>query len=216
MPASMKIVATWTALSLCCIAVTSGAVAPALQPINIVQKTAAQNASLQSYTARITFDIDLHAFVAIHPTLHATYYFKRPDKAELDFDTVPVLADQFKHLYAALATPDKWPSLYMIRFARPPAAGQPYELVLTPKKSGNVDHLLVSIDPQSFAITRMEWRYKNGSWIAMQQTNGRVGNFILPQGQVGDFSLPSYKAHAVGTYSQYRINVPIPDSVFKD
>jgi len=88
-------------------------------------------------------------------------------------------------------------------------------LSLVPKKGGNVDRVLVSIDSVSFVVTRMEWRYKNGSWIIMQQNNARVGSYLLPQGQVGDFNLPSYKAHVVATYSDYRLNVPIADSVFK-
>src|ERR1700730_6843485 len=126
----MKRFEFWSAM----IMLTAIAAAPAhphaLQPVEVIQRVVAQNASLQSYTARIAFDINLHAFVAIHPTLHATYYFKRPDKAELDFDTVPALAQQFEHLYASLASPDAWPAIYSIRFSHPPAAGKPIELTM--------------------------------------------------------------------------------------
>jgi len=211
----MKRVEIWSALIMLSVIAAAPAHQQALQPAEVVQRVAAQNTSLQSYSARIAFDINLHAFVAIHPTLHATYYFKRPDKAELDFDTVPALAQQFEHLYASLASPDTWPAIYNIRFSHPPLAGKPYELTMVPKKTGNVDRVLVSIDPRNAAIVRMEWRYKNGSWIVLQQTNGKIGNYVLPQGQIGDFNLPAYKAHIVATYSDYRINIPIPDSVFK-
>ncbi|HLW36804.1 MAG TPA: hypothetical protein VKR99_00110 [Candidatus Eremiobacteraceae bacterium] len=210
----MRTAAAWAAALAGSIVMAAAAHAQALQPLDVVQHVAAQNAGLQSYTARATFDVDLHAFVSIHPTLHATYYYKRPDRAEVVFDTMPVLAEQFEHLYAALATADKWPATYNIHFTAAPAPGKPYELTMTPKKEGNVDRVLVTVDPQSFAINRMEWRYKNGSWIIMQQTNAKVGNYLLPVGQVGDFNLPSYKAHAVSSYSDYQINVPIPDSVF--
>lgn len=210
----MRTATAWVTALAASIAIATAAHGQALQALDVVQRAAEQNAGLQSYTARATFDVDLHAFVTIHPTLHATYYYKHPDKAEVVFDTMPVLAEQFQHLYAALATADKWPTVYNIRFSAAPAPGKPYELTMTPKKEGNVDRVLVTIDPQTFAITRMEWRYENGSWIDMQQTNGKVGNFVLPVGQVGDFNLPSYKAHAVASYSEYHINVPIPDSVF--
>lgn len=210
----MKTAAIGVALITLCVAAASGRTEPR-QPLDVVQHLAEQNASLRSYTARIEFDVDLHAFLSIHPTLHATYYYKRPDKAEVDFDTIPVFAEQFEHLYAALATPDKWPSIYDIRFTRPPVPGKAYELTLTPKKIGNVDRILVSVEPDSFGVSRMEWRYKNHSFIIMQQTNGKVGDYLLPQGQVGDFSLPAYKAHVVAAYSDYRLNVAIPDSVFK-
>ena len=211
----MKRSEIWSTLIMLSVIAAAPAHQQALQAADVVQRVAAQNASLQSYSARIAFDINLHAFVAIHPTLHATYYFKRPDKAELDFDTVPALAQQFEHLYASLASPDTWPAIYNIRFSHPPLAGKPYELTMVPKKTGNVDRVLVSIDPRNAAIVRMEWRYKNGSWIVLQQTNGKIGDYVLPQGQIGDFNLPAYKAHIVATYSDYRINIPIPDSVFK-
>ncbi len=184
-------------------------------PLAVVAKASALNGGLQSFTTRIAFDIDLHAFLEIHPTLHATYYFKRPDKAELDFDTIPAMAQQFQHIYASLATPDTWPQLYTISFAKRPVSGEPYQLKLVPKKSGNLDHVLVSIDPVNYTIPRSEWRYKNGSWIVMQQTMGQVGGYLLPQGQIGDFNLPGYKAHVIATYSEYRLNVAIPDSVFR-
>lgn len=202
-------------VAIACLAVLPPAAAQPLKPAAVVLRLAQQNPGLRSYTARVLFDVDLRAFLTIHPTLNATYYFKRPDKAELDFDTIPVFAEQFEHLYAALASPDRWPAIYDIRFTRRPVANGPYELTLTPKKMGNVDRVLVTVDSASFGVTRMEWRYKNGSWIVMQQTNAKVGDYLLPQGQVGDFNLPSYKAHVVATYSTYRLNVPIPDSVFK-
>ena len=193
----------------------SAATPDSLPALGVVAKAGAVNGALQTYTARIAFDIDLHAFLEIHPTLHATYYFKRPDKAKLDFDTIPAMAQQFQHIYASLATPDTWPQLYNVSFAKTPVAGQPYLLKLVPKKDGNVDRVFVTIDSTSYGIERSEWRYKNGSWIIMQQTLGAVSGFLLPQGQIGDFSLPSYKAHVIATYSDYRLNVPIPDSVFK-
>lgn len=175
---------------------------------------AAQSASLRSYTARVKFDVQIHSFIDLRPTLHATYYFKKPDKAKLVFDSLPFGAEQFKNLNASLATPATWAAEYDVAFATQPASDGPWVLALVPKKEGNLERVLVTVDRSSYGVIKTEWKYRNGGTIRVAQRNERIGGYLLPRSQVADFALPSYSAHAVSSYDEYKINVDIPDSVF--
>ncbi len=182
----------------------------------LVAEMAQRTHGLNSYTARVHFDTDVHAFVDLHPALDASYYFKRPDKVELVFDSLPALGRQFQHLYASQGTPETWPQTYDIAYATPAEDGKSFFLQLVPKKQGNVDRIAVTVDRQTLTVVATQWRYRSGGVITMSQQSRRVGDFVLPQTQTADFSLPSYKAHVVSTYSDYRLNAVIPDSIFTD
>src|SRR5271154_5815812 len=57
------------------------------------------NAGLQSYQADLHVEVTTHGFPFISPTLEGKAYFQQPDKNAVVFDTVPVLASQFKKVY---------------------------------------------------------------------------------------------------------------------
>ena len=183
---------------------------------SIISRMAAANGSLQSYKVRVHFDVDLHSFITMHPGLDATYYFKKPDKAELDFDTVPILAQEFQHFYASLPAPSTWQRLYDVSVVSKTQSGGHWRdtLKLVPKHGGNVDRMLVAVDEDGYAIVRQEWYYRNGGTIVMDQQNQRLGAYILPKRQSADFKLPSYQAHVISAFGRYELNVPIADSVF--
>lgn len=175
---------------------------------DLLAHMAAPNAGLTSYEVPVHFDVDLHSFLTMHTGLDGKAYFKRPDKSAVDFDTVPMLADAFKHLAGTLGTPETWPQTYDITL------NSDTELKLVPKKSGNVSAVIVDVDPADYGIVRERWRYKDGGSIDVHQTNAVVGGFLLPRKATGDFDLTQYKAHVVSDYGTYKLNIAIPDSVF--
>jgi hypothetical protein len=175
---------------------------------DLLAHMAAPNAGLNSYEVPVHFDVDLHSMLSLHTGLDGTAYFKRPDKSAVNFDTVPILADAFKHLAGTLGTPETWPQTYDL------TVNSDTELKLVPKKSGNVSAVIVDVDPSDFGIVRERWLYKDGGSIDVRETNATVGGFLLPRRQIGDFNLTQYKAHVVTDYGAYKLNIAIPDSVF--
>lgn len=175
---------------------------------DLLAHMAAHNAGLTSYEVPVHFDVDLHSMFSLHTGLDGTAYFKRPDKSAVDFNTVPILADPFKHLAGTLGTPETWPQTYDI------TGSSDTELKLVPKKAGNVAAVIVDVDPADYGIVRERWRYKDGGSIDVRETNAVVGSYLLPRKQIGDFNLTQYKAHVVTDYGTYKLNVAIPDSVF--
>ncbi len=175
----------------------------------LLTQMAAPNAALTSYEVPVHFDIDLHSFLELHTTVDGTAYFRQPDQSAVDFNTVPVMADAFKHLAGSLGTPATWDQDYDVSLVSAD------ELQLVPKVSGNVSKVLVDVDPATYGIVRERFTYKNGGTIDMHQSNATFGGFLLPSSQTADFNLPNYKAHVISAYGAYKLNVAIPDSVFK-
>ena len=185
------------------------------QAADVLHKMSAANATVRSYQVRIHFDAKVRAFISLPLALDATYYFKRPDKAQVKFDTVPILARKFKEFYASTGTPATWPKDYVVTLVAQPSTGSnTVVLKLVPKTGGSLDYALMTVDTNTYGIVGQQWLYDDGSTIDVSQENEVGARYVLPKHQVAEFSFPRYKAHIVADFGAYQINVPIPDSVF--
>ncbi len=186
-------------------------VAAANSPASLLQRMAAVNPNLQSYTASLHVVIALHT-LPLSPTLDGNYYFKRPDKQAVVFDTVPMLAQQFQKIYPKIDPPVTWPDLYNVSILN--SSGGTTTLRLTPKRTGRVAHLDVTVDDASAMPSSFVWTYVEGGTVAFDQEYSRVGGNYLVRAQNGKVNLPSYDADVTTTFSNFQINVPVPDTVF--
>jgi hypothetical protein len=178
----------------------------------LFKRMLALNATLNTYQAAIHLDVALKSFPYISPSLDGTAYFKRPDKEAVVFDTVPALASQFKKVYPKIDPPGDWQATYAVYVMGDSGGSTTFRLV--PKKNGRVDHLDVTADDAKATITGYTWTYKDGGYVAFEQTFKTVaGNFLVDK-QVGHVELPAYKADVTSQFSNYRLNLAIADSVF--
>lgn len=180
-------------------------------PAALLQRMSAVNPNLQSYTASLHVVIALHT-LPLSPTLDGNYYFKRPDKQAVVFDTVPVLAQQFQKIYPKIDPPSTWPELYDVTILA--SNGGTTTLRLTPKRSGRVAHLDVSVDDASAMPSSFTWTYVDGGTVTFDQEYIRVGGNYLVRAQNGKVNLPSYNADVTTTFKNFQVNVPVPDTVF--
>jgi outer membrane lipoprotein-sorting protein len=170
------------------------------------------NAGLKSYEARMRVDVSMKSFPYLSPTLSGNIFYKQPDKQAIVFDTVPALASQFKKVYPRLESPSQWPAIYTV--ARIGDANGATTFRLIPRKSGRVEHLDVKVDDATATVTAYTWTYKDGGYIAFDQTFTTVGGNYLVKSQTGHVEIPSYKADVASAFSDYKLNVAISDSVF--
>lgn len=177
----------------------------------------AANASVTSYRVRAHLDAHVQVFINVPLALDATYYFKQPDKFEVQFDAVPELAKQFKDFYASAGTPATWPKEYVITLLAPSSQDPPTTatLKLVSRQRGSLDYALISVDTTTNGVIAQRWLYRDGSSINVVQQNDVTSTHVLPSHQEADFSFPHYRAHCVVDYGAYEINVPIADSIFK-
>jgi outer membrane lipoprotein-sorting protein len=193
----------------------------------ILSRMAANTKGLTSYA--VPFHIDAHvkkSFISVRVPMDGTRYFKVPDKSALKMTNVPSVAKDFKEIYSWLGTPQTWPSIYDI-VLRPTSAFGVFELSATYKPGAKVhplldkaadstvDHILLTVDKQTYDPVRAAWIYRNGSTIVMNITMAAVASYRLPQRESVDMSLPGHHVTALVTFGTYQTNISIPDSTFQ-
>ncbi len=170
------------------------------------------NPSLQSYTAALHVAIVMHSLPYLNPSLDGNYYYERPDKQAVLFKTVPVIAEQFQKVYPQLDPPATWPERYGITVLR--NTGGATTLRLIPKRQGRVEHLDVVVDDRSALPSAYTWTYVDGGSVSFRQRYALIDGNYLVEAQSGRVDLPSYNADVTSTFSDFKVNVPIPDKVF--
>ena len=180
----------------------------------IFHRMTALNAHLKSYQADVHVDAAMKSFPPISPSFDGTLYFKQPDKQAVVFQTVPVLAGQLKKVYPHVEPPALWPQIYTMSLIGDDSGVTTIRLV--PKKHGRVAHLDIKADDANATIKNMTWTYEDGGSITFDQTFTTISGNYLVKSQTGHVDLPSYKADVKSAFTNYKLNVPVSDDVFKE
>lgn len=204
-------------------AATAAAPSPAAQaPVSdaagILSRIERNNASLQSFQARVHVNVRMQSFPWLAPQLDGTSYFKRPDSSMVVFDRVPSYAHGITKLFGDIGDPSAWEKDSTITFAGVQQEdGKPMLVLRMTKKiySDQIRDTVAYVDPRTFEVTRMQWDYRNGGSISMTQTFKPVGRYNVIASQHAQIAIPHVRAVADATYGTYRMNVAIADSVFK-
>lgn len=170
------------------------------------------NADVKSYSAQLHVDVAMRSFPFLSPALDGNVYYEQPDRTAVVFNTVPLLADQFKKVYPNVEPPSKWLDLYAVSVVGDSGGTTAFRLV--PKNAGRVDHLDVKADDKTATIVSMTWNYRDGGYVTLDQQFGSVGGHLMVDRQTGHVELPGYQADVSAAFSAYQLNVPIDERVF--
>lgn len=207
-----------TAAAWCCFALAASAAAGRAQtpaPANtpLMQRMIAQSESVQTYTAQVHADVAMHTFPFLSPSLDGTYYHKEPNKNKIVFTSgVPLIAGEFSKVYPQVESPSQWNDVYVVTQQGDQSGYTTFTLV--PRKHGRVDRIDAKVDDKTAEVTSMRWNYGDGGYATLDQTYSTVQGHLLVTGQTGHFQDPNYNADVKSTFSGFKINAPIPDSVF--
>jgi len=196
-----------------CIATLLTAAPSAADQSDVYARMQHINADLHSYQANVRVAVVTHSFPYLSPTLDGTVYFRSPDRNAVEFKTVPVIANQLKKVVVQLEPASEWPRIYNVTPAGDDGTTSTFRLVR--KKHGRIDHVDVSVDDSTATVTAMTYVYNdNGGTISFTQTWVAIdGNYVL-KSQSGKVDIPHYNADITSTFSDYKLNVEVPDTVF--
>lgn len=180
---------------------------------DLLARMAAINPTLRSFTATIRADVTLKTFPFLGAHLIGTYYHKEPDRNKVAFVSgVPAIASQFDKLYANIEPPSRWKTLYHVKVVGDDGKATTFSLV--PIKRGNVDRIDAVADDRTATVRSMRWNYDNGGYAEMSNRYGTVDGNVVVLSQTGHVQEPGYTADIASTIDNYKINVPIADTVF--
>lgn len=185
-------------------------------PAAILSRVEERNPALNTYQGRLHVDLRLTSFPFLRQHLDGTTYYKKPSNYEVVFDHVPALAKGFDKMFSDVGDPANWEKRFHLTFEgeREYNGRKDLELRLVQRVRGMIDHETVLVDPKTWTIDSIRYDYYNGGHITMTQTFREVGGYSMLAEQHAEIAIPYAKAVAQGTYSDYRTNVAIDDSVF--
>jgi hypothetical protein len=185
--------------------------AASAQPL--LARMIAESGTVKSYTASVHADVAMHTFPFLSPSLDGTYYHKEPSKNKIVFTSgLPFIAKQFSKVYPEVESPSRWQQIYVI--SNEGDDGSFTTLKLVPRKHGRIDHIDAKIDDKTAEVVAMRWNYNDGGYATLDQTYGDVGGHRLVTQQTGHFEVPHYNADLKSTFSNFKIDAAIPDSIF--
>ena len=189
----------------------SDTAAASTQPI--LQRMIAASGSVKSYTASVHADVAMHTFPFLSPSLDGTYYHKEPSKNKIVFTSgLPFIAKQFSKVYPEVESPSRWEQIYEVTSEGDD--GSFTTLKLVPRKHGRIDHIDAKIDDKDAEVVSMRWNYNDGGYATLNQSYGEVDGHRLVVQQTGHFEVPHYNADLKSTFSNFKLDAAIPDSVF--
>jgi hypothetical protein len=185
----------------------------AASPPDLVDRAGALADDVKSYTATVHADVALHTFPYLSPSLDGTFYHKVPNKNKVIFTSgLPFIAKQFSKVYPEVPSPSQWRDLYIISTESDDGAATTFKLV--PKKHSRIDHIDAKVDDKTAEVVSMRWNYNDGGYAMLNQVYGDVEGHRLVVARDGKFDTPHYNADMKSTFSGFKVNVSIPDSVF--
>ncbi len=212
-----RIVPTAAAVfSLCAMLVSALLPAAAQDPSisDVISRMVAAD-NVRSYTASVHADIAMHSFPFLSPSLDGTYYHKEPSKNKIVFTSgLPFIAKQFSKVYPEVESPANWMKKYSVSLETQDA--QYTTLKLVPRKHGRIDHIDAKIDNATADLVQLRWNYNDGGYATLNQTYSVVDGHRLVTAQSGHFEVPHYNADLKSTFTAFKINASIPDSIFAD
>ncbi len=181
---------------------------------DIVSRMSMVNPKLHAYQATIHVDIALHTFPYISPSLDGTYYHKEPSKDKIAFNTVPAIAKQFNKIYPHIESPSRWKKTF--RITNQGDDGTQTTLKLVPVIRGRIDHITVKVDDKTATIAQMQWDYNDGGFARLDQEFTNVDGNLVAKSQSGHVEVPNYRADMTSSFTNFKINPKLADSVFKE
>ncbi len=179
----------------------------------LLQRLIIATGGVRSYTASVHADIAMRTFPYLSPTLEGTYYHKEPSRNKIVFTSgLPFIAKQFSKIYPEVESPSRWADIYVITTE---SDSDGFTVVrLVPRKNGRVDYIDAKIDDKTAELVSLRWNYNDGGYATLDQTYGNVQGHELVTGQSGHLEVPHYIADLKSTFTDFKINANIPDSVF--
>jgi hypothetical protein len=182
---------------------------------DLLARMAALNPNLHTFTATMHANVALKSFPFLNVALVGTYYYKEPSQNKVVFTSgVPAVAQQFDKLYAHIEAPSRWRDVYAVTVVSDDGTTTTFRLV--PRKPGNVDHVDAKASDKTATVASMRWTYVNGGYAEMNDRYGKVDGTVVVTSQTGHVQEPGYTADISSTIDNYKINTPIPDSLFAD
>ena len=179
----------------------------------IVDAVMARTTQVSSYTANLSLHVALHSFPFLHLTINGDMSYQQPGQYDVKMHTLPALAKAFQNVSGDAGDPDVWLQKYNITTDATVAApaGQ-IALRMTQKNQGEIEHAEAFIDTSTMTVARMEWFYRHGGHISIDDHYAQVGNVLMVDHQTAEIAMPGIRATASADLTNYAMQMDLADN----
>lgn len=192
-------------------ATASAATAPSAR--TIVDAVAARTTQVTGFTADLSVRVAMHSFPYLHMTVSGDMRYRQPGLYDVRMRTLPAIARAFQNVSGDAGDPDTWMRTYDVSIDgdAPKAAGQ-IALRLTPKSSTQIDHAEAFVDSSTMTVARMEWYYRRGGTICVDDHYMQIGDLLMIDQQTAEIAMPGVRATATAQLSNYALQTDVAAS----
>ncbi|HLY03550.1 MAG TPA: hypothetical protein VKR56_13780 [Candidatus Cybelea sp.] len=192
--------------------------APTLDAAAVLQRSESQSQGLTSYQVPVTISGSVRvAILSVPFKMTGTQYYQAPDEQALHLDNPPSYARGLGNTLSTMGTPQTWLRDYTIAapVSQPHGHHTAYVLTGTPKRESRVKTMTMWISAATYGIESIIFSYTNGAslTVTFQRHHGAT-QYHLPRSATVVAKFPSYSGNARIVYGDYRVNQPIPATVF--
>ncbi len=169
----------------------------------IIAAVVNRNAAVQHYTFDVDARIALLTFPWIRFTLHGHGTYTRGGDYSVHFDNVPWFGKGFETMPMSALDVTNFPTLYTIVGSR--TQGSVTTLTMHDVKKSPLLDAHAKIDATQ-GLLQILWRYTYGGHVKLTITPQAVDGFYFPGSEEAEIVMPSYRAMAWATYSNYHVD----------
>jgi hypothetical protein len=181
----------------------------ALAPVghlDLLQSALNPNPTLKTYIATAELVAQTHP-LPLKRTFHGTVYYVAPTR-KIVFDSVAGMLSRFQSLTMNTPTWAQAKRDYTISTSGDDGKTSTFTLVPT-KSGGRVTSLVVLVDDATALVSRVVYRYHDGSVLSFDQRYQAAGTFQVPAAIDVSAHFPAYSVDAKIRFSDYHTNVPV-------
>jgi len=172
----------------------------------VIGALTARTASVGGYSADITLHVALHSFPFLHLTITGRTTYQQPGRYAVTLKTLPAIARALRSVSGDAGDPVVWSRRYYVTVD--PGVQAPSGTIvlrMTQKVHGQIDHVEAYVDAASMTISRIEWYYRTGGHIFVDEHYAMVGTALMVDHQGADIDMPGIRASATSDITNYAI-----------
>jgi len=172
----------------------------------VIDALTARTASVAGYSADITLHVALHSFPFLRLAVTGGTTYRQPGQYAVTLNTLPAIARALRSVSGDAGDPVVWSHRYDVTVD--PGVQAPTGTVvlrMTQKIHGQIDHVEAYVDAASMTVSRVEWYYRSGGHIFVDEHYGVVGNVLMVDHQSAEIDMPGIRATATSDITNYAI-----------
>ena len=182
---------------LCFLTTTAGS---AMDGSGVIASAYGRNASLNSFTFRMSVEMAMHHFPWLHFHMDGTGHYERGKRYDVEFDNAPVLAPGMQRVDLSTLAPSLWSRKYRVSVKE--LRGDDTIFKLTPRRADTMREALVAVSPTG-GTRSVEMHYSDGTNITLNVNTSNASGYLVPVEAQATIDSPRMPLSADATFSDY-------------